>query len=148
MFKTKTVSQSQIEEKWIQVDATGKRLGVLASKVAEILMDKGNPSMRDYLVPKVKVIVLNAEKLDIPERKKVNKLYTTYSGFPSGLKTYTLGELYAKFPERVVEKAIKRMLPKNRRGREIFRNLNVYSGDAHKHEAQKPQVVDISKIKY
>jgi large subunit ribosomal protein L13 len=147
-FKTRTTSESEIVEKWYQIDATGKRIGLLATKIAEMLLDKGNPKMRDYLTPKVKVVIVNADQLDISDKKKISKLYTQYSGYPGGLKTFTLGEVYEKFPERVLEKAIKRMLPKNRRGRAIYTNLYVYAGTEHKHQPQKPEIVDIEEIKY
>ncbi len=147
-FKTKTIDQSQIEEKWYQVDATGMRPGLLATRVAEMLLDKGNPKMRDYLTPQVHVIVINSGKLDISEKKGFNKLYTQYSGYPGGLKTNTLGELFEARPNKVVELSIRRMLPKNRRGRAIFSNLRVFEGTEHNHEAQKPIEVNLNEIKF
>jgi large subunit ribosomal protein L13 len=147
-FKTKTTKAADIEEKWYQVDAAGKRIGLIASKIAEMLLDKSNPMIRDYLTPKVKVIVLNAAKVDVTEKKKISKLYTRYSGFPGGLKIHTLGEVLAAHPERVLESAVKRMLPKNRRGKAIYSNLYVYADSTHKHEAQQPQVIDIDTLKF
>jgi large subunit ribosomal protein L13 len=146
-FKTKNTKESEITEKWYHVDATGKRIGLIATKIAEVLLDKQNPLMRDYLIPKVRVIVTNADKLDITEKKKISKLYKHYTGYRSGLRVFTLGEVYSKFPERIIEKAVKRMLPKNRRGRAIYSNLYVYPGTEHNHAAQQPQNLDIDQIK-
>ena len=147
-FKTRTTTQSEIEEKWYLVDATGMRPGALASRVAEILLDKGNPKMRDYLMPQNRVVVINAAKLDIPEKKRFNKLYTKYSGYPGGLTTTTLGEMFDQRPERVVRLAVRRMLPKGRRGRAILPNLKIFEGAEHAHEAQKPEAVNIREIKF
>lgn len=138
-----TVSVSQIEEEWFEVDAAGKRLGIVASKVAELLLAKHNPLMRDYLTPKTKVIVINADKLDVTDNRK-NKVYTRYSGYPSGLKKETLGEVMEKKPKKALERAIKGMLPKGNRGREIFSsNLKVFASAEHEHSAQKPKQVKI-----
>lgn len=147
MFKTRTPNHKEVTEKWVQVNAEGQRIGRLATKVAELLLDKSNPHMRDYLTPKVKVVVVNAAKLDISEKKQISKLYTRYSGYRSGQTVTTLGEMHKAFPERVIELAVRRMLPKNRRGRAIFTNLYVYADNSHKHEAQQPQQIDINEFK-
>lgn len=148
MQKTKSPSQSEIEAKWFHVDATGHRLGNIASKVAEILMDKGNTKMRSNLIPQIHVVVTNANKLDIPEKKRENKLYTRYSGYPGGLTTRTLGEVFDKYPSRVIRKAVKGMLPKGPRGNKILPHLHVFDGPEHEHDAQKPETVDINELKY
>ncbi len=142
-YQPKTVGANQIEEEWFEIDAEGKRLGLVASTVAELLLGKNNPLMRDYLMPKNKVIIVNADKLDITEQRK-NKVYTRYSGYPSGLKTETLGEVMVAKPKKALERAIKGMLPKGSRGRKIFSdNLKVYAEPTHEHEAQQPKKVTI-----
>ncbi len=144
MVKTKTTSQKTQTEKWYLVDARGKRLGKLASTVAELLMGKGDVSMRDYIMPMHKVVITNAQHLDIAERKKVNKLYTNYSGYPGGLKIFTLGEMMGKSPVEVVRRAIKGMLPRTKRSDAIFsNNLYVYAESEHKHQAQEPQFINV-----
>lgn len=147
MTKTRTVSKSEINERWYLIDASGLRLGRVASVAAELLLGKNDPKTRDYLLPRNKVVVVNASKLDITEKRKISKIYTNYSGYPGGLRKQTLGELQEKFPERVVEKAIKGMLPKNRRGKAIHAtNLYVYTDAGHKHEAQQPEVIDVNNV--
>lgn len=150
MNKTRIVKPQDIVEKWYVIDAKGQRLGNLASIAAQLLMGKGEPSTRAYLVPKTKVVVTNAEALDITEKRAVSKLHTRYSGFPGGLTTSTLGELMQKDPTRVVIKAIKGMLPKNKRADAIIsNNLYVYSNTEHPHGGQEAQMVtvDIQKFK-
>ncbi len=148
MYKTRTTSQNEIKEEWYVIDAAGQRIGRVASVSAELLLAKNNPLMRDYIHPKVKVIIINAEKLDIPKKKLFQKEYTTYSGYPSGLKIKSLEEVMAKDPRKVIERAVKGMLPKNKRGNSIYAsNLFVYVGDEHKHEAQKPLEINVKEFK-
>ncbi len=147
-IKTKTVSPDQIKEKWYLIDAAGLRLGKLATIAAELLLGKHDPLVKDYLTPKTKVVITNTDKLDITERKSLSKIYTRYSGYPGGLTTNTLGELMAKDSTKVVELAVRRMLPKNTRGRQIFgTNFYVYAGADHKHVAQNPEALTIKEIK-
>lgn len=143
-YTPKTTTVADIEEEWFLIDAKGARLGRLATKAAELLLAKHNPKMRNYLTPQTKVVVVNAEKIDLTEKKKISKVYSRYSGYPDGLKQETLGTLMDRRPKKAVEAAIKGMLPKNRRGKAIYaKNLYVYAGADHKHEAQKPQAVEI-----
>lgn len=149
MQTTKTVSQNQIQEKWYLVDAQGIRLGRLAGVVSQLLLGKDNVLTRDYLEPKNKVVVINADKLDVTQKRAETKIYTNYSGYPGGIKYTILGNMMAKFPGRVIEKAVRGMLPKNKRGKAIMAsNLYVYAGNEHKHTAQQPQLVDLQTVKF
>ncbi len=149
MFKTKATKQGELQEKWFLVDAKGQRLGLVASKVAEILLAKDQPIMRDNLMPQNKVVVINAGEIDISDRKGDMKVYTRYSGYPGGLTRETLKEVITKHPVRPVEKAIRGMLPRGKRGNSIYAtNLYVYAGADHKHEAQQPTLVDLRNIKF
>jgi large subunit ribosomal protein L13 len=149
MIRTKATKQSEIAEKWYLVDAKGQRLGVVASKIAELLLAKDQPIMRDNLTPKNKVVVVNAGDLDVTARKSDMKVYTRYSGYPGGLTKSTLKEMINRFPERPLEKAVRGMLPRGKRGNHIFAsNLYVYAGADHKHEAQNPVLVDLKAVKF
>lgn len=149
MNKTRTFNQNDIAEEWYLIDAKGLRIGKLASKVAELLMAKHNPKMRSYLSPKTKVIVTNAAELDIPAKKHLGKVYTAYSGYPGGLRIETLAEVKEKDPTRIIEHAIKGMLPHTRRTDAIMAsNLYIYAGADHKHQAQNPTNLDITNEKF
>ncbi len=141
-MKQRKINQKSIEEKWYLIDATGLRIGKVATKAAELLLDKGNPLMRDYLQPNTKVIITNAEKIDFTEKKGFSKFYQTYSGYPGGLKRLSLEEQIKKNPTYPLERAIKGMLPKNKRGKAIVTNLKLYSGSEHVHTAQNPQIIE------
>lgn len=141
------VSQKDILEKWYQIDARGMKIGRLASIISEILQGKNNPLMRENLKPMNKVVVINAEKLDIPEKKSITKFYKFYSGFPGGLRYLNLRDQYKKDPTYVIEKSVKGMLPKTKRGREMIANLRIYVGENHNHQAQNPEVLNIRSLK-
>ncbi len=148
MFKTRITTPTELIESWHLIDAKGQRIGKVASIAAELLMGKTEPKTRAYLTPKQKVIVINAAEIDVTARKKAGKTYTRYSGFPGGLKIFTLGEMLDTHPERVLEHAIRGMLPRTKQGDAIYAdNLFIYTGSAHKHDAQKPQTVNINEIK-
>lgn len=132
-----------IERKWFIVDATGKPLGRLASQVAAILRGKHKPIFTPNVDTGDHVIVLNAEKVILTGRKAEQKLYTRYSGYPGGLKVITAGRFLATRPERLVEKAVKGMLPHNTLGRAMGRKLKVYKGGVHPHAAQQPEVLEV-----
>jgi large subunit ribosomal protein L13 len=147
-FKTKKISQSDLVEKWFLIDAEGKRIGALASKIAELLLGKSDPMTREYLLPATKVVVINAEKVDATERKRIGKVYTHYTGYPGGLREETLDEVLKVKPKKALERAIKGMLPKNKRGKAIFSsNLYVYADANHFQQAQNPQAIDINSLK-
>ncbi|MCA9379177.1 50S ribosomal protein L13, partial [Candidatus Dojkabacteria bacterium] len=120
--------------------------GTLATTIAQLLLGKHDPKSIGYLSPRTKVIVINSDELDIPANKKISKLYTRYSGYPGGLKVFTLGEMMEKDSTEVIRKAVRGMLPKGSRGREILAtNLYVYAGSEHEHQAQQEQIVTIDK---
>ncbi|MBL8014945.1 MAG: 50S ribosomal protein L13 [Candidatus Doudnabacteria bacterium] len=149
MFKTKITKSKEVTPKWYLIDAKGRRLGKIASIASQLLLDKANPVMRDYLMPQAKVVIINASQIDHTEKKAISKLYTNYSGFPGGLKISTMGELMAKFPERVIEHAISGMLPKTKRGKQIMsENLYVYPAAEHAHSGQQAEFISIDVNAY
>ena len=140
-MKTFMASPSTIERKWYVVDATGYTLGRLASEVAKVLRGKNKPTYTPSMDTGDYVIVINAEKISVTGKKLDQKVYYNHSGWVGGLKETTLREMLAKHPERVIEHAVKGMLPKGPLGREMYTKLHVYVGPEHKHEAQKPEVL-------
>ena len=146
MSKTLVPSQDSLEHRWYVVDATDKRLGRLASEIATILRGKDKPTYTPHMDTGDYVIVVNAENVKVTGRKRSQKLYRRHSGRPGGMKTETFDELQARIPERIVEQAVRGMLPKNALGRKLFTKLKVYKGSAHPHQAQKPQVLEIKTI--
>ena len=140
-MKTFVPSVSSIERKWYVVDATGMTLGRLASEVAAILRGKNKAIFTPYLDTGDYVIVVNADKVKVTGKKLQQKIYYSHSAYVGGMKTATLKEMMEKKPERVVELAVKGMLPKGPLGRQMYRKLYVYAGPEHKHAAQKPEVI-------
>jgi large subunit ribosomal protein L13 len=130
----------EIARSWYVVDASGQALGRLASRVARLLMGKENPRYTPFLDTGDHVIVINAEKVKVTGMKADQKLYQHYTGYPGGLRTEEFRKRFDHRPERVIEDAIKRMLPKTKLGRQMSTKLKVYKGDRHPHAAQKPQV--------
>lgn len=137
-MRTFTPKSSDIERAWQVVDADGAVLGRLASEVAVLLRGKHKPIWAPHVDCGDHVIVVNAARLSISERKATGKLYHRHSGYPGGLRTENLGHLHARDPERVVRLAVKGMLPKGRLGRRLLRKLRVYAGPTHPHQAQQP----------
>ncbi|NJL84368.1 MAG: 50S ribosomal protein L13 [Chloroflexaceae bacterium] len=131
---------------WYIVDAAGQRLGRLASEIACILRGKNKPIFTPHLDTGDFVIVINAEKVAITGRKPQQKLYRRHSGRPGGMKLETFSQLKARLPERIIEQAVKGMLPKNSLGRKLFTKLKVYAGANHPHSAQKPEAIAIQTI--
>jgi large subunit ribosomal protein L13 len=146
-YKTVSANKETVNKEWVVVDATDMVLGRLASKVAKMIRGKYKPNYTPHVDCGDNVIVINAEKVLLTGKKMTDKKYVRYSGYPGGQRFQTPAELMEKYPERVVEKAVKGMLPKNRLGRKLFTNLHVVVGAEHKHEAQKPKVVDLNTIK-
>ena len=140
-MKTFMASPSTIERKWYVVDATGYTLGRLASEVAKVLRGKNKPTYTPSMDTGDYVIVVNAEKIPVTGKKLDDKVYYNHSGWVGGLKETTLREMLAKHPERVIEHAVKGMLPKGPLGREMYTKLHVYVGPDHKHAAQKPEAL-------
>jgi large subunit ribosomal protein L13 len=146
MEKTYLPPQDSLEQKWYVVDATNQRLGRLASEIAMILRGKNKPTYTPHMDTGDFVIIINAEKVAVTGKKRTQKLYRRHSGRPGGMKTETFAKLQARLPERIIEHAIKGMLPKNSLGRQLFTKLKVYVGDTHPHQAQKPEVLTIQTI--
>lgn len=144
-----TMSQKPAEVKrdWFVVDAEGLSLGRLASEVALRLKGKHKPSFTPHVDGGDNIIVINADKVKLTGRKMVTHTHFWHTGFPGGIKSITSGkELEGKHPERVVERAIKRMMPKTKLGRHAYGKLHVYTGTEHPHEAQKPAALDMASI--
>lgn len=127
--------------KWYLVDANGKTLGRLASQVSNILRGKHDQSYTPYCNSNHYVIIINSSKIIITGQKKKQKKYARHSGYPGGLYIETFEQLQARAPEKVIEKAIKNMLPKGTLGKQLYRNLKVYSEDKHPHIAQQPNIL-------
>lgn len=142
-MKTYTVKPGEIERQWRLVDAEGKTLGRLASRIAAILKGKHKPIYTPHADVGDYVIVINADKIHVTGRKMLQKMYHRHSGYPGGLKSINLRDLLQRHPTRAVEYAVKGMLPKNRLGRRMFKKLKVYAGSDHPHQAQKPQVLEL-----
>ena len=146
MEKTYLPSQDSLEKNWYVVDAADQRLGRLASEIAMILRGKNKPTYTPHMDTGDFVIVVNAEKVVVTGKKRTQKLYRRNSGRPGGMKTETFAKLQDRLPERIIEQAVKGMLPKNSLGRQLFTKLKVYAGDSHPHQAQQPQTLTIQTI--
>lgn len=146
-YKTISANKATVNKEWLLVDAEGEILGRLASKVAKLIRGKHKPDFTPHVDCGDNVIIINAEKVKLTGNKWEEKEYIRYSGYPGGQKSVVASELHKKHPERIVENAVRGMLPKNRLGRAIFKNLYVYSGDKHEQEAQKPKKIELDKIK-
>lgn len=140
--------QGEIVRKWYVVDANGQTLGRLASQVARILMGKENPRYTPFIDTGDHVIVINAEKVRMTGMKAESKVYQHYTGYPGGLKTEAYKKRQSRRPEAVIEAAVKRMLPKNKLAAHMLSKLNVYQGDKHPHQAQKPQEYKLAVREY
>ena len=140
-MKTYTATPADIEKKWIMIDAEGVVLGRLASIIAMRLRGKHKPTFTPHMDMGDNVIVINAEKVKVSGNKFTQKVYRRHSGRPGGMKTESFAALQARLPERIIEKAVKGMLPHNALGRQLFRKLKVYKGAEHPHAAQKPQAL-------
>ena len=140
-MKTFMASPSTIERKWYVVDATGYTLGRLASEVAKVLRGKNKAIFTPHIDSGDYVIVVNADKIKVTGKKLQQKIYYNHSDYVGGMKETTLKEMLAKKPERVIELAVKGMLPKGPLGRQMYTKLHVYAGPEHDHAAQKPEVL-------
>ncbi|ABM79064.1 50S ribosomal protein L13 [Prochlorococcus marinus str. MIT 1342] len=144
MNKTSVPSIDSIERQWFLVDAENQTLGRLATEVASVLRGKNKPSFTPHLDTGDFVVVVNADKIRVSGNKANQKLYRRHSGRPGGMKVETFQALQDRLPERIVEKAIKGMLPHNALGRQLFRKLKVYRGPEHPHSAQRPQTLQLN----
>lgn len=146
-YKTISANKATVNKEWLLVDAEGEILGRLASKVAKLIRGKHKPDFTPHVDCGDNVVIINAEKVVMTGSKWDDKEYIRYSGYPGGQKSVVASEMLKKHPERVVENAVRGMLPRNRLGRAIFKNLYVYAGGNHEQEAQKPRKIELDKIK-
>ena len=146
-YKTVSANKDTADKQWVLVDANDQVLGRLASVVAMMLRGKHKASFTPHVDCGDNVIVINAEKVKITGNKLTQREYVRHTGYPGGQRTEKVESLLKRKPEAVIEKAVKGMLPKNRLGSALFRNLHVFAGDTHPHEAQKPKTIDLNTIK-
>ena len=146
-YKTKSANKETVTKEWVLIDAENEILGRLASKAAFLLRGKHKPSYTPHVDCGDNVVIINADKINLSGNKWDDKEYVRHSGYPGGQRTTTAKELMVKKPTAMVEKAIKGMLPKNKLGSALFRNLYVYVGSEHKQEAQNPKAINLNNIK-
>lgn len=146
-YKTISANKNTVNKEWILIDAENQVLGRLASAAAKMLRGKHKTNFTPHVDCGDNIIIINAEKVRLTGNKWNAKEYIRHSGYPGGQRSLTAKELMAKNPIAIVEKAVKGMLPKNKLGAEMFRNLNVVAGTEHKHEAQKPKKININDIR-
>ena len=142
-MKSFMAKKEQVDSKWLLVDAEGLVLGRMAAKIAPILMGKNKPEYTPHVDTGDHVIVINAEKIRVPGKKAQDKHYDYYTHFPGGHKSVSFVDMMARKPEKVIELAVRRMLPKNKLGRKMLKKLKVYRGPEHEHQAQKPEKVEL-----
>ena len=146
-YKTISANSETVNKQWLLIDAEGQPLGRLSSKIAKFIRGKHKVDYTPHVDCGDNVIVINAEKVTLSGNKWENKEYIRHTGYPGGQRSMTAASLLKKFPERLVEKAVKGMLPKNILGSALFRNLYVYAGTEHKHDAQNPKAINLNDLK-
>jgi large subunit ribosomal protein L13 len=146
-YKTISANKATAQKEWVVVDATDLVLGRMGSKVAKLLRGKYKPSFTPHVDCGDNVIVINAEKVQLTGNKWNDRVYLSYTGYPGGQRDITPAKLLAKSPDKLIRKVVKGMLPKNRLGAQLLRNLHVYAGAEHPHEAQQPKVLDLNSLK-
>lgn len=146
-YKTVSASKQTVQKEWIVIDAENQVLGRLATRVANVLRGKHKPSFTPHVDCGDNVIIINADKIRLTGNKLTEKVYVRHTGYPGGQRFTTPKELLAKFPIRIIEHAVKGMLPKNKLGAQLYKNLYVYAGTEHKHEAQQPKLVNLNSIR-
>ena len=142
-MKSFLAKKGQCEHKWVLVDADGAILGRMASKIAPILMGKNKPTYTPHVDTGDYVVVINADKIKVTGQKARDKEYDYYTHYPGGHKFVKFADMMAKKPEKVIELAVKRMLPKNKLGRKMLQKLKVYRGAEHEHQAQRPEKIEL-----
>ncbi len=143
-MKTFTLKAKDIKKNWYLIDAEGQVLGRLCSKIAQLIRGKGKPEFTPHLDMGDFVIVVNADKIKVSGNKEKDKTYWHHTGFPGGQKESSLSDLRKNFPDRIIANAVKGMLPHNRLGRKMLKNLKVYTDSSHPHEAQNPIKIDLN----
>jgi large subunit ribosomal protein L13 len=146
-YKTVSANKNTVNKEWLLVDADGQALGRLASEVAKLLRGKHKPNFTPHVDCGDNVIITNASKIRLTGNKWQDKTYIRHTGYPGGQRSLNASELFEKDPTRIVEKAVKGMLPKNKLGAQLFRNLKVYAGTEHDQEAQKPKTINLNDKK-
>ncbi len=146
-YKTVSANKATVNKAWVVVDATNVPLGRLATAVAKMLRGKHKPDFTPHVDCGDNVIVINAEKVYLTGNKMSDRVYLRYTGYPGGQRSQTPADIMKRYPERLIQHAVKGMLPKNRLGRQIYGNMKVYVGPEHKQEAQNPKVIDLNTIK-
>jgi large subunit ribosomal protein L13 len=146
-YKTASANKATVNKEWVLVDADGQTLGRLASKVAKLIRGKYKPNYTPHVDCGDNVVIINAEKINLSGKKWTDKSYIRHTGYPGGQRSLTATEMFEKDPTRLVEKAVKGMLPKNKLGSALFRNLYVYAGSEHKQEAQSPKAINLNDLK-
>jgi large subunit ribosomal protein L13 len=146
-YKTISANKATAQKEWVVIDATGQTLGRMASKVAKLLRGKYKPSYTPHVDCGDNVIIINADKVVLTGNKWNDRIYLRYTGYPGGQREATPAVLLEKGADRLMHKVVKGMLPKNRLGAALLRNLYVYAGTEHKHEAQQPKTIDINALK-
>ncbi|MFC2119966.1 50S ribosomal protein L13 [Bacteroidota bacterium] len=146
-YKTISANKATVNKEWYIIDAEGEILGRLASAVAKILRGKNKPDFTPHVDCGDNVIVINAEKIILSGNKLTDKVYLSHTGYPGGQRKTSPQEILAKKPTSLIERSVKGMLPKNKIGSELFRNLFVYTGTEHSHEAQQPKEIKLNSIK-
>ena len=147
IYKTISANKNTVDKKWVIIDANGQTLGRMCSKVAKLVRSKYKPNFTPHVDCGDNVIVINAEKIILSGNKWESKEYIRYTGYPGGQRSLTANELFAKDPTRLVEKSVKGMLPKNKLGANLFRNLKVYVGENHKQDGQNPVLINLKDLK-
>ena len=146
-YKTVSANKATVSKEWVLVDADGQTLGRLSSKVAKLIRGKYKPNYTPHVDCGDNVVIINAEKIVLTGNKWRDKSYIRHTGYPGGQRSLTATEMFEKDPTRLVEKAVKGMLPKNILGSALFRNLYVYAGTEHKHDAQNPKAINLNDLK-
>jgi len=146
-YKTVSANKKTVNKEWLLVDADGQTLGRLASKVAMLLRGKYKPNYTPHVDCGDNIVIINAEKIVLTGKKWSDKSYIRHTGYPGGQRSLSAQEMFDKDPTRLIERAVKGMLPKNKLGSALFRNLYVYVGSEHKQEAQKPTLCNLNDLK-
>ena len=143
-YKTVSANKATADKQWVLVDADGQTLGRIASEIAKLIRGKHKPNFTPHVDCGDNVVVINAEKINLTGKKWAEKTYIRHTGYPGGQRSLTATEMFGKDPARLIEKAVKGMLPKNTLGAALYRNLYVYVGTEHKHTAQKPKAINFN----
>lgn len=143
-YKTLSANNQTIQKGWVLIDAKGQTLGRLVSQVATIIRGKNKPYYTPHVDCGDNVVIINAEKIQLTGKKWDDKQYISHTGYPGGQRIISPRQVKAKFPERLIEYAIRGMLPKNRLGRQLFHNLHIYAGQEHAHVAQQPKEIKLT----